>query len=201
MKLNLKSFLTFALMAPVLVFSQGCETTSPASQIQQMGFSHLEPIRLNVAKVEISSTYATPMKAPNIEHRFPTSPQRAAMKWALERLEAAGETGLARFIVLDASVVEVPMGKTKSGIVGAFTPEPTADYRATLKVRLEVGSADGMSEAQITANAQRNVLIHEDVSLAEREQIWFEMIETLMTDLDVAMEQRLRNDLGAWVAQ
>ncbi|MCK5445963.1 MAG: hypothetical protein KAI73_10090 [Rhodospirillaceae bacterium] len=199
MKQIFKSLLILALIAPAALLTQACASKPPAPEIPQLGFSHLQPIGLKVGRINISSTYSSPMKAPNVEHRFPTSPEKAARLWAHQRLRALGGNGEARFIVTRASVLEIPQDKKETGFLGAFTPEPTADYQATLKIRLEVDAIPGKTEGVLNANAQRSVLIHEDVSLAEREQIWFEMIETLMADLDVEMERRIRSDLGAWV--
>ncbi|MDH3335864.1 MAG: hypothetical protein OEL50_04395 [Rhodospirillaceae bacterium] len=109
-----------------------------------------------------------------------------------------GETRV-RFIIVDASVREEPVEKQKTGIVGVFTKEPTADYFANLEARLIVERTTGKSLGEIRVTAKRNILIHEDVSLAERERIWLELVETLMADFNGEMESQIRAHLSAFI--
>ena len=79
---------TFSLMLG------GCASdTLVASPVPEVGFQHLKPIRLNVARIDVGSTYQSPMAPPNAEHRFPTSPAKAMTNWAKQRLHSGGEPG------------------------------------------------------------------------------------------------------------
>ena len=178
----------------------GCASTPPANALAEIGFSHLEKINIKADSVEIASEYKSPLKLPFVEHRFPTSPEKAATNWAKSRLVGIGGNGAkVRFIIVDASVREEPVEKQKTGIVGIFTKEPTADYFAKLEAKLIVERAAGQTDGEIRVIAERNILIHEDVSLAERERIWLELVEKLMADFDGEMERQIRTNLSQFV--
>lgn len=198
-----KSFTQYLLLAGVLVGGLalgGCASEPPAATLPEIGFSHLAKINLNAGSVEIISEYNSPLKPPYVEQRMPTSPEKAAINWAKSRLVGAGGNATkVRFIIVDASVREEPVEKQKTGIVGVFTKEPTADYFANLDVRLIVEPGAGQAGGEINVNAKRNILIHEDVSLAERERIWLELIENLMNDFNDEMESQIKNNLGAFI--
>ena len=189
----------FFLLAGILtagLIVVGCASTPPASALAEIGFSHLEKINIKADSVEIASEYKSPLKLPFVEHRFPTSPEKAAINWAKSRLIGVGGNGVkVRFVIVDASVREEPVEKQKTGIVGIFTKEPTADYFAKLETRLIVERAAGQVAGEIRVIAERNILIHEDVSLAERERIWLELIENLMADFNGEMESQIRAHL------
>ncbi len=199
MKSKYSIFIATLLLVPVL-FTSGCASEPPASTLPEIGFSHLKKINLKAHTIEISSEYKSPLQAPFVEHRFSTSPEKAAINWAKTRLvTGANGTGKARFIITDASVKEVPVEKKKTGIVGIFTAEPTANYFAKLEAKLIIEPSSGAAGGEIDISANRNILIHEDVSLAERERIWLEMVETLMVDFNNEMESRIRTHFSQFV--
>ncbi len=199
MRLIHSTFIAALLLAPALLMG-GCASGPPAGTLPEIGFSHLEKISLKASTIEIASLYKSPLKAPFVEHRFPTSPEKAAINWGKTRLSvSASNNASARFIITEASVKEVPVEKKKTGIVGVFTSEPTANYFAKLEVRLIIEPSPGQVGGEITVNANRNVLIHEDASLAERERIWLEMVEMLMIDFNNEMESRIRTHFSQFV--
>ena len=199
MKSRYSAFIATLILVPAL-FMGGCASSPPASTLPEIGFSHLEKINLKAHAIEISSQYKSPLKSPYVEHRFSTSPEKAVINWAKTRLSVNGiANGKARFIIIDASVREVPVEKKKSGIVGVFTAEPTANYFAKLEALLIIESSADKAGGEITVKANRNILIHEDVSLAERERIWLEMVEMLMVDFNNEMESRIRTHFSKFV--
>ena len=58
-----------------------CETTPPPPKLPELTFTHLGPLKLNVARIDIVSKYRSPLRAPNVEHLFPTPPQKALRTW------------------------------------------------------------------------------------------------------------------------
>src|SRR3989304_3468878 len=88
----------FALIALALALPlNACETPPPAQKLPEITFAHLPPIKLNVATVEVVVRYRPPMKAPNVEHLFPTPPLKALRTWAADRVKAVGRSGTAAF--------------------------------------------------------------------------------------------------------
>ncbi|MBL4614750.1 MAG: hypothetical protein JKY27_07750 [Magnetovibrio sp.] len=191
----------FMMLGAVLAPS-ACATDAPiAGPVPEVGFQHLAPVRLNVSIVEVQSSYQSPMKAPNAEHRFATPPAQAMMGWAKSRLRAVGGSGngaVATFIVEDAKVIETKLKKTE-GFKGFFTYEPTERYDATAVARLLIENSETGSHGEIEVNAARSIEISENATLSEREQAWFSLTETLMADFNAQMEKQIGAHLSQWL--
>lgn len=189
------------MLGAVLALS-GCATDSPiAGPVPEVGFQHLAPVRLNVSNIEVKSTYQSPMKAPNAEHRFSTTPAQAMMGWAKSRLQAAGgpnSGAIATFVIEDAKVIETTLQKTK-GFKGLFTYEPTERYDATALARLTIINGDNGSSGEVEVSAVRSVEVSENASLSEREQAWFKLTEALMADFNAQMEKQINGHLARWL--
>lgn len=175
-----------------------CDTPPYRYQFADLTYAHLSPFALNVAVIDPANAYRPPMRSPNVEHLFPVQPAAAAMQWAKDRLIAVGSNGAARFTVLQASVVEVPLERT-TGFQGLFTDDQSERYDAVLEVRLDVENAQGLRTGTVTARAQRSQTVAEDATLNERERVWYELTEALMTDLNAELEKNIRQHLGAFL--
>ncbi len=168
-------------------FLASCNTPPPEQRFPEVSYKHLAPIRLDVKTIEIFSTYASTFAPPQVEHLFPLAPSAAAERWAKERLVATGKEGRARFIVRDASVVQQRLPKS-GGITGLITTEQTDRYVAELGVELIVHDDLGQREGKVAARAQLSRTVSEDITLNGLEQVWFEMAEALMKDLNAQLE-------------
>jgi hypothetical protein len=192
---------SFRILAPVLavIFSMGlsaCETPTPTRNLPDLTFAHLTPIKLNVAKIEVVSRYQTPLRAPNVEHLFPTPPVVALRQWAKDRLRAVGTEGVARLVVVNAAAVESKLAQ-KTGFTATFTKQQTQRYDLVVEARLEISGSQGQGKA--TATATRFSTIREDATIHQRERLWFDLTEALVRDFDVAMEKNMRRYLGRWL--
>lgn len=182
----------------VALVLSSCATPPPLRQFADITFADLAPLRLSVAAVAVSSNYKPAMAPPAVDHLFPVPPVRALRRWAADRIKAAGARGRARFVILDASVREVPL-KTRKGIEGIFYKEQSERYDAVIEARLEITDAMGVVRASASARATRTQTVREDASINAREAVWFEMTEALMRDFDREMEKNIRAYLGDWV--
>ena len=192
------------LVLPTLLLSAlaGCTTTSPPQpSFPELTYGHLDPIRLDVARIEVTSTYTPTLRSPHVEHLMAEPPQQAARRWARDRLQAAAGAGrttaTARFVIVTAAVIEVPL-ETNQGLRGLFTTEQGERYDAELAVRIEIYDGGGVPAAQVTAKATHSRTVAEDATLNEREAVWFELVDSLMRDLNVALEQNIATYLSPY---
>lgn len=192
------------LMAAVAVASvvaaTGCEMATPRGDFPELTYAHLAPIRLDVSRIEIVSTYAPPMHSPNVEHLFPISPAAAVERWGKDRLRAAGPKGLARLIVKRADVVEIPLEKSK-GVRGLLTTDQAERYEATLDVEIEIRDERGFQDALVAASAKRSSTLKEGASALDRDRLWFRMTEALMTDINVELEAGIARHFSSRVVR
>ncbi len=186
----------------VLIVALGlaaCETPDPTPRYADITFSHLAPIALDVGAIDYSQAYAPPAKIPNVEHLFPQRPSVVARRWASERLKAAGPISrVARVTLINAAVVGSAL-ETTTGIQGAFTIDQAARYDATVEILIEIINSQGRVEGRVNAVAQRSVTAPESITLNERDQIWFELTEAVMADLDRELEATIREHLAKYV--
>jgi hypothetical protein len=181
----------------VLVVS-ACQTPPLDPRFPELTYSHLPQFQLDAQTLEITSKYRSPMAPPNVEHRFPVPPSKALRQWAADRLNTSAGEGLARFVILDASVKEVAL-KTDKGFSGLFKKEQSENYEMKIAASLELLDAQGKRRGIALAEAMRTRTIREDMSLNERKMIWFEITEALMIDFNGEMEKSIKAYLSRWV--
>ncbi len=187
-----------ASILAVVFLLTGCATEVQKPGFSQISFAHLQPISLNVARIEVENRYVSPATRPNVEHEFPVSPAAVASNWGRDRLRAVGQSGVARVVVRRASVVEVPLKRT-TGVTGAFTRDQSERYDAIIDMMVELRDTDGNVRVTAESTAKRSRSVSENVSLIEREKIWFEMTETMMSDLNTALENQVRIHMKEWI--
>ena len=139
----LGSYFRKAAASAALLLLAACTVAAPSQQFPDLTYSHLEPIRLDVARVDIVDEYRPPLTAPNVDHRAPVPPAQAARNWASDRLIVSG--GGARravFTIQEAPIIETELDRT-TGLRGAFTKDQSERYDATVAVRLEIFNPGG----------------------------------------------------------
>ncbi len=176
----------------------GCATEPPPDSFARLRYTHLTRIDLAAASLEVARSYRAPAKPPNIEHRFPTPPGLAAAQWARDRLRAAGGVNLVRVSVLNASVIEVPLTRT-SGLRGLFTTDQSERYDGTLHIRIEMLAPDGRQLAMVESRAMRSRSVPEDITLADREKVWFRLTEDMMNYINTSLENQIRQYFAKWL--
>jgi hypothetical protein len=191
-----KLMMAAAAMA-LMAFVAGCATDVQTTRHPQLTFSHLPPITLNVARVDIVNA-EIPSGGKHIEQQLPVTPNAALQQWAKDRLQPVGGNGVARFIITQSSVTEVDL-PTTSGLRGAFTSEPAQRYDGVMEVTLEMVDGGGQSLDAVATKVQRQHSVNEKVTLAEREQQWFAMVDNMMQDFNRAFEGQIRSNLARYV--
>lgn len=187
----------FAAALTLLVLA-GCAASPPQQALPEITFAHQPPIMLDVAEIRVEEEYLPPQRAPNVEHLMPVSPAATVHRWAADRLRPAGQSGVARVVVKDASVVAQDLERS-GGIRSIFTTEQAVRYVANLVVEVDVTTAGGLGTGFATAAATRTVTAPEDISLNERDEILFELAAGLGRDIDQVLEANIRAHLGQFL--
>ena len=190
-RLNLSR--TIAAFTLIALAVSGC-ASPPAPKFPELRFTHLPKITLDVASIEIVDNFQ-PAGVAHIENRMPVSPETALRNWAQDRLQAGGVSGVAKFIINSAAVTETKLTK-KGGITGAFTTQQSHRYDAGLRVELRLEGVPRVSKAYAEANVTRSQTLGEDASINVREQMWFDLTESLMKDYDPLMSASIRTHLS-----
>lgn len=182
----------------VLGLVAACSTTVSRPAIETQDFSGQPPLVLSVARIEVVEQYQSPLKEPNVEHSFPTTPAAAFKRWLGERVTAKGQDDTLRVTIQDASAVRVPLPRTE-GLEGMFTTDQVERIDGTVSVLLEVVDNGGVVQAFITAKAQRARTLPEGLTLNERDKAYQQITEALINDLNATIEQNMRQFLSKYL--
>ena len=185
-----KSLVVLLLPVAGLALS-ACELHPPTGDYPELTYGHLEPLRFDVAEIEIEQAYRPSSRLPNVELLFPVRPDNAAANWGRDRLQAVGTTRRLRFIVREAPVIETAL-ETKGGLTGAMTTEQSERYEATLVVEIEIVDDGGRTEARAMARVVRSITVAENATMHERETTWYGLTQKLMNDMNVQLEDTLQ---------
>lgn len=177
----------------------GCETTIPVQELPKLTFGHLQPIALNIGDIQfVDETGAIPSGQREASHKFPVPPRNAIFSWAQARLQVAGRSDTARFVVHQARVIETPL-KIDRGVGGLFKKEVSERYEAEIEASLEIYDSRSIRRAFATARATETATIREDASPNDRQRIWFAMVERLMASFDKAMDASIREHMVGYI--
>jgi hypothetical protein len=170
------------LFLPFVLASCGDDDEPPVRAVRRdfppLRYGYLPPISLNVQRVEMAEEFIPPSGGDEISGSSPVSFADTLYAMARDRLKPVAPTGTATFRILTASVTR--HRDTLNGV---------------LAVRLDVSDADGgnsgFAEARVNANHSGPV--------ADQRAAVYDMLKSMMDDMNVELEYQLRNKLRAWV--
>lgn len=155
----------------------------------------LPEIRLGVAEMQVIPAYASPRRKPHAEHRMTASPQKVAVDWARAKIRAVGRQDRARVIILDASVIEVPV-KGKSGFLRRG-PDRRYDAKLTISVEIRSDAGDLIGNVRVTATRSQEVL--KGVEGKRLQLIWRDLSEQIVRDAANELKRQMQARLGRYV--
>ncbi|NKB60563.1 MAG: hypothetical protein GKS00_30005 [Alphaproteobacteria bacterium] len=174
-----------------------CAAVAPP-RFPEITFTHLPPIKLDVAEIVYAPRYQPPLTEPHVGHEFPQPPAVAAERWIADRLTAVGSSGQARVIIHQATATETKLNK-KGGLTGAFTTDQAWRYDGRIEMVIEATNPNRRLKARVAAAANQSRTVPEDATLLEREEVWFSLTENLMRKFNDAFEAQIRKDLAKFV--
>lgn len=191
---NRRSF----LFLPSLAVLAACDTPPKRQSFATLTFQDRPNIRLDVAQIEIVTAYKAPGQAPNVDHLFPQKPADVALAWGRDVLRAVGQRGMATYTILDASAIDTPLPRS-TGFTQIFRTEQSDRYDLKIAIRLEVNNPLLQARGQAEASAFRSQTVAENMTLNQREAVWFQMTESAMRELDQKLEIAIRDKLRVFV--
>lgn len=159
-----------------------------------IGYGHLTPIRLDVARVDIDP--ATPNAGPNdVGREMTPSAAEAVRVMGRDRLSAFGSQHRARFVVVRAQILRVR--NQRGG--GYFAADGGERLDCTLTARLEIlGENDQrLGFAEATASRTRTAESTNEARRVAAETL----LRQAMFDLNTEFEFQVRRSLRPYLAQ
>ena len=73
---------------------------------------------------------------------------------------------------------------------------------AVLEMTVEASRrGDGGRRAMVSSRAARSRTVPEDITLNDREKVWFELTEALMNDINASLERQIADNFGNFLAR
>ncbi len=148
---------------------------------------------LNVKALEITNSYKSPMREPNIEHYFPVSIFSALENMFRIKLLALGDKEIFKITVERASVVSEPL-PVDVGFLGNFKKEPVERLVADVVVRFSLVNEKNpnvvLSYADI--KTQRTKLIYESATDEDLTRAYLELTQELVGDVNKGLRSTVR---------
>ena len=189
---------SFLLLPPLAVLASACDTPPERQSFATLTFQDRPNIRLDVAQIEIVQAYKAPGKSPNVDHLFPQKPVDVATAWGRDVLRAVGQRGMATYTILDASAIDTPLPRS-TGLTQVFKTEQSDRYDLKIAIRLDIGNPLLQTTGTAEATATRSQTVAENMTLNQREAVWFAMTESAMRELDQKLEIAIRDKLRVFV--
>jgi hypothetical protein len=196
--MNRRTFLLLPALAALAAPISGCDTPPMRQSFATLTFQDRPSIRLDVAQIEIVMAYKSPGQAPSVDHLFPQKPAEVAASWGRDVLRAVGQRGMATYTILDASATETKLPRA-TGMTQVFKSEQSERYDLRIEVRLDLNNPLLRATGNAMASATRSQTVPEDMTLNEREAVWFDMTESAMRELDQKLEIAIRDKLRVFV--
>lgn len=181
-----------------LIALAGCSNKPPPDVFPELSWTHMAPIKLNVARIEVVKQYMPSQQPPHVETLAPRTLIDSADRWARDRLQAVGNQGYARFVITDASIVQTQLPIQK-GLSYSFTNQQDKRYDGHVAVRLEIHDAQGGVGGQVAAEAANSRSVPQDVSDHERKEAWYLIVQGAMLDLNAELERNINTHLRQFV--
>ncbi len=198
----MKSRFILALLITATFGLTACQGPSE-KKFPLITWTHMDAIAFNLGALEINTATEQKIDPPYVGYLFPVSPLDAAQSWGRQRLAVTGDQGLLRYTILEATAIETALEVDQS-FEGYFTDEQSERYDVTIVVELAIINEKQIDQekailARLRAHAQQSRTVPEGITLIEREQIWFEMVETAMKDLNRHLEEEIRAQLKGYL--
>lgn len=188
----------FKWFAPLFILLLAACDSPPPPNFAPLRYNDRTPIYLDVVNVELHNEYKAPLRLPNVEHKFPVTPEQAITAWVNDRLKAAGSSKTMVVNITDASVVQEKLPTTQ-GMKGILKDEQAFKYVARMALELKIYGASAISIADTQINATRHITLAESTTLAERDQAYYTLTKQLMEDVNAELEKTIHQYLSNYI--
>jgi len=192
----------FAFIVPAIFLTltfTGCSNTPPPPEkFPELSWGNYAPIKLNVARIDVVKEYVPSDQAPHVETLPPRTLIDSTDRWARDRLQAVGASGFARFIITDASIVEVPL-EVHSGLAYLFSNQQSKRYDAHVSVRLEIHNDRGYIDGQVVAEASATRTASQKADERELNETWYLLVQAAMLDLNAELDRNIHQSLARFL--
>jgi len=191
-----RHFLRLAGAALPAAALAACGDAPALPKLPPLTYASLGRFTFEAERIEVVQEYQPPLAPPNVEHLFQQRPTDVLRQWANDRLAVTGRgQHYVRFVIVDARVTETELPRS-TGVRATFTNEQAQRYDGRIEAAIEVRQIRGnFRDGFATAAATRSRSVAENITLNERERVWYEMVEQMMQDVNAELDRQVRANM------
>ena len=183
----------------VLALAACASSPEPVPPQKQLDYSALGRLGVEAQDIRvINRTYALPQLAAYVGQTTKPTLVDAVNRWVSDRMQAVGSAGHVIVIIKNADVTESKIPHPDSGIGSWFTRQQGSQYLGHIEVTVEAQSPTG-GTAIASATASHAVSLPEEPTQAEKYRAYVKLLDSLMVDLNQALEQSIHEHMGAFL--
>tara|TARA_Y100000996_G_scaffold197082_1_gene154559 strand:- start:207 stop:716 length:510 start_codon:yes stop_codon:yes gene_type:complete len=158
----------------------------------ELNFEHIDSLNLSLSKIEIINKYQPKLSRPNVEHLFKTPPSRLISDYAKSKFLLKGGRNNLQFIIEEASVIETIKETKKILLNNISIKESLINYKCKFRLRIKLKSEKGLTKSYILVSTIIDKTIKSNISLNERDKVFFEINENMILKLDSEINKQAR---------
>jgi len=158
----------------------------------------LPKIALDVKTVSLADRSGSQTSSVFKANSFSPTIAEAIKQWAVDRLQAAGQTGNAIVIIKDASLVAQPIPVKKDDFFdNLFTRPQGMKYIGHAEVAIEASGRSGYAMAN--ADATRVLTLPEEPTTLEKQEAYYAMLNGIMKDLGEHLDSGIKQHMSSMI--
>ena len=174
--------------APIAV---GCASQPLLPPIAAPDFTDLPPLNFSVSSIEIENLHDDRATYPHTEALSPHPPASIIERWIAQVMRPAKgdvSNSLLTVRIIDASLIEEKLPRAP-GLSGLFIVEQTEAYHGHVLLELQALFPD--FEGKMIVESQASQTVEENTSLRTRQQVWVELGNKMVRDIDRTLRTSL----------
>ena len=185
-------YLCFSIILFCILFLNSCSNISSDYSKVKLNFEHIDSLNLSVSKIEILNKYQPTLSRPNVEHLFKISPSKLISDYSKKKFLLKGGINNLQIIIEEASVIETIKENKKIIINNILYKEKLVNYKCKFRLRIKLKSEEGLTESYILVSTIIYKTTKSNITLNERDKIFFEINESMILKLDSEINKQAR---------
>ncbi len=158
-------------------------------------YDNLNPYSIQGGSVRVQQSFKPDETMQTLATEFPIEPEKLIQRYANKRFVTS--TDLPYKLVFDIQNAALSKLSDKENMVSFLAGSAEDVYVLDIFIAMTPVRTDGRRAAPFTVKVQRQLIMSQNISLAEREFRQFEMLEQAMFDVDQAVSNMALNKMTA----
>lgn len=179
-----------------VLFLIGCSyAENPMGKpLPKLSYENLNPYSVHRGSVIIQQSFKPDEQTKRLSAELPVAPDRIIQRYASRRFITGGTSAKLVFDIQDATLVKVA---DEDNLVGFLSGAAEDYYKFNVFIAMTPIRADGKRAAPFTIKLNRQLIVSQNASVAEREFRQFEFLEKMIADIDRTVSDMVINKMTA----